>query len=628
MISQISVSRCLLLTCVALASGASAAEPVDFAHDVAPLLAARCAECHTAGEYKGGVSFDDRDALLDSGAAEPGDPDLSPIWERITTDDPEARMPPESDPLTLEERNLLRRWINEGLPWESGFSFAKDEYQAPLALRKIELPPATPDASHPIDRIVRAYWLENNVEPPARASDEVLLRRISLDLTGLLPTPAETTAFLADDRADKEERLINELLASDRAYAEHWLTFWNDLLRNDYEGTGYIDGGRQRITDWLFAALLENKPFDQFTRELLNPGEESQGFIAGILWRGNVNASQTRQVQFAQNTSQVFLGVNMKCASCHDSFIDDWKLTDAYGLAAIVSETPIEIHRCDKPTGEMAVAGFLYPELGTIDPNAPREERLAQFAVLMTTPKNGRFARTIVNRMWDRLLGRGIVHPVDVMSNRPWSEELLDYLAGYLIEHDYDLKAVLQHITTSQVYQARPVMLAAEPEATGFVFRGPHVRRMTAEQFMDAVWRITDTAPQETAADFGERGDEPVRASLVACDLLMRSLGRPNREQVVTTRPAELSTLQALDLSNGDILAGLLDAGARNLLAAHPERSAREWIDWLAEAAYRRRAEPAEQALAVEVLGEEPTPERLADLLWIVLMTPEFQMIR
>ena len=205
---------------------------------------------------------------------------------------------------------------------------------------------------------------------------------------------------------------------------------------------------------------------------------------------------------------------------------------------------------------------------------------------------------------------------------------MLDYLAGYLIEHDYDLKAVLQHITTSQVYQARPVMLAAEPEATGFVFRGPLLRRMTAEQFMDALWRITGAAPGEAAADFGDRGDEPVRASLVACDLLMRSLGRPNREQVVTTRPAELSTLQALDLSNGEILAGILDSGARSLLEANPERSAQEWIDWLALEAFQRHAEPAERALAVEVLGPEPSVEGLADLLWIVLMTPEFQMIR
>src|SRR5262249_19673267 len=157
-----------------------------------------------------------------------------------------------------------------------------------------------------------------------------------------------------------------------QAYAEHWLTFWNDLLRNDYAGTGYIDGGRKPITTWLYRSLRENKPYDRFVRELISPTAESEGFIKGIKWRGNVNASQVVEVQSPQNTSQVFLGVTMKCASCHDSFIDNWKLNDAYGLAAIVANNPLEIHRCDKPTGNRAQAKFLFPELGDLDAGKPR----------------------------------------------------------------------------------------------------------------------------------------------------------------------------------------------------------------------------------------------------------------
>lgn len=604
------------------------AQGVDFAHDVAPILRARCAECHTAGSYKGSVSFDDREAVLETGAAEPGEVEFSLLWERINADDPEVRMPPEEEPLSAEEKDVLRRWIVEGLPWEEGYTFRQDEYQAPLALRKVELPIRQPGAEHPIDRLLYAYWADYDLAVPRPADPALWLRRVHLDLTGLAPTAAETAEFLDDPRADKYERTVDELLARDRAYAEHWLTFWNDLLRNDYVGTGYIDGGRQRITDWLFASLLENKPFDQFARELFSPTEASAGFIAGIKWRGDVNASQTREVQFAQTTTQVFLGVNMKCASCHDSFIDDWKLTDAYGLAAIVSDEPLEIHRCDKPTGEFAQAAFLFPELGTIDGSLPKKKRLEQFAELMTAEGNGRFARTIVNRLWHRLFGRGIVHPVDVMANRPWDEDLLEYLAGYLVEHDYDVKAVLRHLATSQIYRAASVPLEAAPEAEGFVFQGPLVRRMSAEQFMDALWRITDTAPTEAAADFGDRGDEPVRASLVTCDLLMRSLGRPNREQVVTTRPEELTTLQALDLSNGAILSQLLDSGAANLLAAHPERTAGAWGEWAYRTALQRTPTVDEAALAAEIIGETPTQQGLADLLWIVFMTPEFQIIQ
>src|SRR5207247_2588306 len=143
-----------------------------------------------------------------------------------------------------------------------------------------------------------------------------------------------------------------------------------------YVGTGYIDGGRLQISAWLYRSLLENKPYDQFVRELISPTPESEGFIRGIKWRGNVNASQVPELQFSQNVSQVFFGVNMKCASCHDSFIDKWKLDDAYSLAAVIAETPLEVHRCDKATGKLATPRFLWPELGDIDSSATKEKRL------------------------------------------------------------------------------------------------------------------------------------------------------------------------------------------------------------------------------------------------------------
>src|SRR5262249_62368762 len=177
--------------------------------------------------------------------------------------------------------------------------------------------------------------------------------------------------------------LPRRVLADNRAGTEHWLTFWNDLLRNDYAGTGYIDGGRKQISAWLYRSLLENKPYDQFVRDLIHPTKDSEGFILGIKWRGNVNASQVREVQFAQNVSQVFFGANLRCASCHDSFIDHWKLDDAYALAAVVADRPLEIHRCDKATGKFAAARFLWPDLGTIDRKLSKAKRLERLTELM-----------------------------------------------------------------------------------------------------------------------------------------------------------------------------------------------------------------------------------------------------
>jgi hypothetical protein len=484
---------------------------------------------------------------------------------------------------------------------------------------------------------VHAYSVSHKLASPVALDDVAFVRRVYLDLIGLLPAPAETEAFLKDTAADKRQKLIQRLLHDEpRAYADHWLSFWNDMLRNDYSGTGYIDGGRKQISAWLYQALLKNKPYDQFARELIHPAPDAEGFIKGIKWRGNVNASQVVELQFAQNVAQVFFGINMKCASCHDSFIDHWKLDDAYGLAAIVSDRPLEIHRCDKGTGKIAAPKFPWPELGGIDAKAPKMQRLEQFANLVTHADNGRFPRTIANRLWQRLFGRGIVHPVDMMGNRPWSEDLLDYLGVYLVEQKYDLKKLLEHITTSRTYQAQVALLGKEPLGEEYSFRGPELRRLSAEQFLDAVWTITHTGPVKALAPvaaFPFAAEVPqerrlIRASLVNADALMRSLGRPNREQVVTTRPDQLTTLQALDLSNGQILTGILTRGANNLLKLHGKANEQALIEQVYLRALCRRPTAEEIATARSVVDTPMSSEGVADLLWVVFMLPEFQLIR
>jgi len=617
----------LILPTLLFRSIAGAAEPVDFAHEVLPLLKSACAKCHTDGNYKGSFSMDTREALLESGSVEVGKSGESDLIERLTSDDPELRMPQEGDPLTAEQVAMLRNWIDQGLIWEEGFSFKQSTYEAPLAPRRPEIPPANENYSNPIDLILQPYLASQEVSLEA-ISDATFARRVSLDLIGLPPMPQQLEDFLNNTQADRREQLTQSLLDDSRKFTEHWLTFWNDLLRNNYIGVGYIEGGRKQITGWLYQSIFENKPYDLFVRELISPTPESEGFINGIKWRGRVNASQVREVQFAQNLSQVFLGINIKCASCHDSFINNWKLKEAYGLAAIVAQQPLEIHRCDKPTGEQATAAFLFPELGDIDPAAPREQRLDQLAALLTHPENGRFTRTIVNRLWQRLMGRGLVHPVDEMDNLPWNADLLDFLAVDLADHQYDLKQTIQLIVSSKAYQSHCEIASEESLNTkDYVFRGPIARRMTAEQFFDAIWRITATAPEAAVAPVGDRGEEPVRAGLVNSSLLMRSLGRPNREQIVTTRPAVLSTLQSLDLSNGKEFHDLLLQGAENLLAQWDTLSD-PLIQHVYRSALSRSPTADELAGSLEIVGKTPTAQSVADLLWVVFMLPEFQLVR
>jgi hypothetical protein len=325
---------------------------------------------------------------------------------------------------------------------------------------------------------------------------------------------------------------------------------------------------------------------------------------------------------------QTFLGINLKCASCHDSFVDRWKLSEAYGLAAIYSDTPLEMYRCDKPTGKPAVPAWLFPELGTVDASLPKAERLKQLAALITHPQNGRTPRAITNRLWQRLMGRGIVHPVDAMQSPPWNEDLLDLLAVHLVENRYDLKQTLRLICLSAAYQSKAESYEQPPPETTYVYRGPRPKRLTAEELTDAIWQICGTAPANFDAPVTRAAPQPmVRAALLKSDLLMRTLGRPNREQIVSTRPPDLTTLEAMDLNNGAILDSRLAEGARALLARSFATPA-DLAGYVWRAALSREPTAAELQLAVASLGEKPDLATTQDFLWGVLMLPEFQIIR
>ena len=374
----------------------------------------------------------------------------------------------------------------------------------------------------------------------------------------------------------------------------------------------------------------KNKPYDKFVHELVSGTGGSAGFINGIKWRGNVNESQRREMQAAQNVGQVFMGTNLKCASCHDSFVNQWKLGDAYALANVFSNKPLELHRCDKPTGKMAETGFLFRELGTIDAKANRAAKMKQLANVIVKPENGRLSRTVVNRLWAQLMGRGMVEPVDDMDQPPFSKDLLDWLAGDLATNGYDLKRTLRLICTSRAYQSQAVG-APRPDASGFVFRGPLVKRMNAEMFSDAVSTLTGQWTGKPAAKLPRvpPSKEPpvgVRASLTNEDALTRVLGRPNREQVVTQRESIATTLQAIELTNGTTLDTKLKNGAAHWLKKSA-KSPDKLVDGIYMAALGRAPTDSERAIATELIGETPQRDGVADVLWAVTMLPEFQLI-
>ena len=629
-------ASCLLYTaCCAGAMGgltpeqvrslpAPASQTVIFTRDIQPLFEASCIKCHGRGRDKGGFQIDTRETLLkggDSGSAVVvGKSQESRLIELVSGIDPDNVMPKKGKRLTPDQVGLLRAWIDQGLKWDAAITFARPEPRN-LAPPEPKFRASADSAANPIDQILRPYFQAHGFSPPSVVEDRVFARRVYLDTIGLLPPQKELDAFLADAAADKRTQLVRRLLAENQAYAEHWLSFWNDLLRNDYRGTGYIDGGRKQITGWLFGALSTNMPYDQFVAQLINPNAESEGFTKGIVWRGAVNASQTPQMQAAQNISQVFMGVNLKCASCHDSFINDWRLADAYGLACVYNDGPLQMFLCDKPTGKMAHAAFIYPQLGEMDPNADKPARLKRLAELITGPQDGRLSRTVVNRLWAQFFGRGLVEPVDDMEQASWNQDLLDWLAQDLVAHHYNVKHTLERLLSSQAYQL-PTVNLGEAQAKDYVFHGPGVRRMSAEEFRDAIGQLTGVWYKQ--AEFPAETNR-IRASLVAADPLAVALGRPNREQVMTTRASAATTLQALELTNGETLTQVLADGAKKLLASSP--GAQDLVAGLYGQAFGRRPTAPEERLALELVGQPVHQDGVQDLLWAMTMLPEFQLI-
>lgn len=554
------------------------AAQVDFQRDIHPLLAAKCFACHGGDKRAGGLSLRDYESVLQGGRSGPvimpGASAESLLIRRVTGELKPA-MPPAGPGLTERQIAVLRTWIDEGARPSPKDPPARKPWIAPLALQKPALPPIQDDRwRQDVDRVVFAYFQERGWTPPAAVSDALFARRVFLDLWGVTPPPARLRAFVEDTRADKRPRLVDELLADARNYAEHWLSFWNDLLRND--DFIFYAGEHKSISPWLSRALETNMPYNVMVSKLLNPVEKDDpdGFLIGINWRGDVSASQTQWMQAAQNSAQIFLGINLKCAACHDSFVSRWKLKQSYALAAYFSPQPqLELVRCDIKTGEFTGPGFLFPELDQPLPSDTLADRRAMAARLFTDPRNGRMPRTIVNRIWQRLMGRGIVEPVDELDNEPWSPLLLDWLASDFVAHNYDLKYLIRTIVLSQAYQLPAV--ERDRKSRQFVFRGPEIRRMSAEQFADTLsyitgeWRTLLRGDAEKAV--------AAREYRLPANSLTRALGRPIRDQVITERDSEATTLQALELVNGQALMTLLRRGAQRLLGELPPPVAPLW---------------------------------------------------
>jgi mono/diheme cytochrome c family protein len=326
-------------------AGGAAAVPVEFARDVQPLLARRCYACHGPDTQEAGLRLDDRTtatAELDSGATAivPGSIAASEILARITAVDPEIRMPPEGPRLSADEIATLTAWIEAGAEWQTHWAF-----------RRVERPPVPggSGAGNPIDAFIAAGLAARGLPRGPEADRATLLRRATYSVTGLPPTEEAVAAFLADTTAEAWEKVVDRLLASPH-YGEHWARHWLDLVRYAETNSFERDGAKPhawRYRDYVIRSLNDDKPYDRFVIEQLAgdelPDPDADALIATGYYRlglwddepaDKLQARYDGLDDIVSTTGQVFLGLTINCARCHDHKIDPLPQRDYYAMLA------------------------------------------------------------------------------------------------------------------------------------------------------------------------------------------------------------------------------------------------------------------------------------------------------
>src|SRR5271170_1250975 len=339
--------------------------PVDFSRDIRPIFNQNCTSCHGGVRQKNGVSFIFREEALGTGKSGrrtivPGDPDASELITRVTSKDPDVRMPYHAPALPPEQIALLRRWIKEGAKWTDHWAFVPPKSQP--------LPPVKrPDwARQPLDRFILARLERESLKPSPEAGKSELLRRVSLDLTGLPPTAEEEAAYLADSSSDAYERQVDRLLASP-GYGERWASLWLDLAR--YADTMGYEADRRRpgvwaYRDWVIEAFNRNLPYDQFvTTQLagdLFPNPRFADRIATSFHRQTPNNQEggTDDEEFrliavmdrVATTWSVLNGVTMNCVQCHSHPYDPIRHAEYYTFMAFYNTSRDTDLYDDSPT--------------------------------------------------------------------------------------------------------------------------------------------------------------------------------------------------------------------------------------------------------------------------------------
>ena len=495
-----------------------------------------------------------------------------------------------------------------------------------------------------IDREVSRHWRRLGMQPAELCSDAVFLRRAFLDSIGTLPDPLRTEAFLKSEAADKRTRLVDELLGLTgdssrdvyrREYAAYWTLKWGDLLRNNRNKVG--DGGMWALANWLRASFRENKPFDQFVREIIT----AQGSIYANGPANYFKLSTTPQ-DLAETTAQVFLGIRMQCARCHHHPFEAYSQADYYGLAAYFTRvgtkgsTDFGALGRDSVVMIRSTGSISHPRTRKImHPTPPGGEPSSlegvrdyrrPLADWLTSRDNTLFSRNIVNRFWGYFMGQGLVEPLDDMrsTNPAAIPSLLDALAEDFTSSQFDVRHLMRMIMTSQVYQ---LSSTPRPENVSDTRLYVHynVKRLPAEVLLDAIDQACGTRERFKGVPPGTRAIELPDSNYPS--YFLDTTGRPKRvvncECERTTSPNLASVLH---LINGDLIQTKLTAPQGRLAKFVSEKTEpEEAIRQCYLVTYCRPPNPQELQFALEFLNSSRSQQDgYQDILWAILNSREF----
>ncbi|MBL8827034.1 MAG: DUF1549 domain-containing protein [Planctomycetaceae bacterium] len=510
-----------------------------------------------------------------------------------------------------------------------------------------------------IDDQVRAVWEKEKLTPARPATDAEFLRRVYLDLCGSVPTYDETVSFLADATADKRATLIDRLL-DDPRFAQHQADIW-DMILFGRNPPGFDTDKREGIQRWLREQFAKNTPYDALALAILRA--EGNTLDDGPPMFYVQYRNQPEDVNEA--ISQIFLGVQLQCARCHDHPYETWKQTDFFGMAAFLARLEVvtvgkannltKYAIGEKNSGDILFTGpakdqspgkkgeplkpkFLLgaaldePPLpkdfkevkfeANKPPPPPKFSRKDQLAAWITQPDNPYFARAIANRVWAQFLGRGLVHPVDNMSpaNQPSHPDLLAALATALRDHRFDLRWYIRELVNSQTYQLSSIGGSGEQNPQLYI--AARTRPLSAEELVEA-WRITTGyAAVETTSP--PKGVATGRFRPLESGYMLRFFGQPNSG----TGDFQGGLQEHLYLNNGP-LRNLLTTAKGSLLATVSDTSLP--IDARVERLYlallhRPPRDVERQRMSEYVsVASAKSDERWAEAMWVLMTCSEFR---